>query len=250
MGSISVLNNTSPEIIISTIKSLGKIRLSPSSHLYPDLGPIEIADAAKIHSEGYWVTSKERPAVALIEVVLSTNRSYLKHVKPNIDRIKDTSAIASFNDLINFITEAGTEGFYKFWGHRNAQKFSVLINILNAVTTLRKKYPDAKDDFELMQSWANDFDLMKFDNDIIGSIRYIAISTLQHLRMTFGCNTIKPDQRLKEVFAEKFHFDKLSDFKIIQAVEQMSAISGLSALLLDQIFINYVSGHNADLRKV
>ena len=165
--------------------------------------------------------------------------------KPNIDRIKDTSDIASFDDLINFIAKAGTEGLYKFWGHKSAQKFSVLINILNAVATLRKKYPYAKDDFELMHSWANDVDLTNYNIDIIGSIRYVAISTLQHLRMTFGCNTIKPDQRLKDVFIEKFKFDKLSDIKIIQAVEQMSAISGLSTLLLDQIFINYVSGQNA-----
>lgn len=233
----------SQESIIDTINFLGDCTLTATSHLYPQMGSIKIKEAATIHSEGYFDNSERRPAVALIEVVLSANRSYVRHVKPNIDRISETSDIASFKDLINLIELIGVDAFYKFWGHRNEQKFSVLIGILNSLPSLKLRYPHADDDYELMNSWANSVDLTKYNTDIIGSIRYVAIATLQHLRMTFGCNTVKPDLRVKEVLMNEFKLGKLSDIKTIKVIEQMSIISGLSTLMLDQIFVNYGSGY-------
>lgn len=243
MEAINILNYISSEQIKSAIKFLGESKLKPSSHLYPQLGSIKIIDAAAIHSQGYCNQAKKRPAIALIEVVLSANRSYVRHVKHNIDRIDKTSDITSFKDLMTLIDKIGVDEFYKFWGHRNEQKFSVLINILGAISFLKQKYQHADDDFTLMNSWANQVDLTKYNTDIIGSIHFIAIATMQHLRMKFGCNTVKPDLRVKEVLMREFLDIKLSDIKAIQVVEQMSAISGLSTLMLDQIFVNYGSGY-------
>lgn len=242
MRKIDVLNYTTKENIKGIIDELGLYKLKPTSHLYPQMGAVTIIEASRKHSIDYCDHSKQRPAVSLIEVVLSANRSYVRHVLPNIIRIKNYSDIASFNDLTNLINIIGVDSFYKFWGHRHAQKFSVLANILDAAAILKNKYK-VDDDYEVMNKWANDVDVCNYTKDGIGSIKYIAIATLQHLRMTFGCNTVKPDLRVKQVLENEFLLGRLSDIKAIQAVEQMSEITGYSALMLDQIFVNYGSGY-------
>jgi hypothetical protein len=242
MKTINILNFITEEKIKNTINQLGQHKLKPTSHLYPQLGAVTILEAAQLHSMDYTDYSKQRPAVSLIEVVLSANRSYVRHVLPNIIRIKNNSDIASFKDLTNLIDLIGIDAFYKFWGHRHAQKFSVLINVLNAADHLKYKYK-IEDDYEVMNKWANEVDVSNYTSDIIGSIKYIAIATLQHLRMTYGCNTVKPDLRVKQVLLNEFQLGTLSDVKTIQSVEQMSDITGYSALMLDQIFVNYGSGY-------
>lgn len=242
MKTINILNYLTEATIKQTVDQLGSNKLKPTSHLYPRMGDVTIIEASKIHAKDYTDHSKQRPAVSLIEVVLSANRSYVRHVLPNIIRIKNDSDIASFKDLTNLIDLIGVDSFYKFWGHRHAQKFSVLINVLNAADQLKHKYK-IEDDYEVMNRWANDVDVCNYTSDIIGSIKYIAIATLQHLRMTYGCNTVKPDLRVKQVLAREFQLGNLSDIKTIQAVEQMSELTGYSALMLDQIFVNYGSGY-------
>ncbi len=242
MKTINILNYLTEATLKETIEQLGCNKLKPTSHLYPRMGDVTILEASKIHANDYTDHSKQRPAVSLIEVVLSANRSYVRHVLPNIMRIKNDSDIASFKDLTNLIDLIGVDSFYKFWGHRHAQKLSVLINVLNAADQLKHKYK-TEDDYEVMNKWANDVDLYNYRNDSIGSIKYIAIATLQHLRMTYGCNTVKPDLRVKQVLESEFKIGKLSDIKTIQAVEQMSELTGYSALILDQIFVNYGSGY-------
>lgn len=242
MRTINILNYISKDNIKSIIDELGLHKLKPTSHLYPQMGAVTILEASKLHSMDYCDHSKQRPAVSLIEVVLSANRSYVRHVLPNIIRIKNDSDIASFNDLTSLIKRNGVDSFYKFWGHRNAQKFSVLTNVLDAAALLKIKY-QVEDDYEVMNMWANDVDVSNYTKDSIGSIKYIAIATFQHLRMTYGCNTVKPDLRVKQVLENEFNLGRLSDIKTIQAVEQMSEITGFSALMLDQIFVNYGSGY-------
>lgn len=38
------------------------------------------------------------------------------------------------------------------------------------------------------------------DNDPVGKLQNVGVATFQHLRMTFGKDTMKPDQCVKEIF--------------------------------------------------
>jgi hypothetical protein len=93
---------------------------------------------------------------------------------------------------------------------------------------------------------------MNFKDDIIGRIRGIGIATFQHLRMNFGANTVKPDQRVKEVLNKEFKFYSENDIDYISAVEYIAKITGKSALYIDQVFVNYGSGYysNNDFTKI
>lgn len=61
--------------------------------------------------------------------------------------------------------------------------------------------------------------------------------------MVFGVNTIKPDQRVKEVLRYELGLGKLSDISTILAVEQIASIVNLETITIDQIFVKYGSSY-------
>lgn len=243
MKTFDILDLLTKDTIIKTIDRLGESKLTSTSHLHSLYGDKKIIEAARDYTKGYSDRARLRPALGLIEVVLAANRSYNLHVKPHIERIEKTTDLKTFDQLTNLIKDLGTDEFYKFWGHKNEKKFNVLKSILGTVTILRKKYPDTNHDFDLMTKWAKDVDLKNYENDIIGQIKNVAIATLQHLRMTFGHDTVKPDQRVKEVLEKEFEQPKLNNVDTVLAVEQIARITGLRTLEIDQVFVNYGAGY-------
>jgi hypothetical protein len=145
--------------------------------------------------------------------------------------------------LIELVENSKKEDFFKFWGPKDEKKYNVLKSVLSRVEALRKKYPESKNDFDLMRNWAKDVDLRNYEHDIIGQIRNVAIATIQHLRMTFGHDTVKPDQRVKEVLELEFDQPKLSNIDTVLTVEQIAKLSGLRTLEIDQVFVNYGAGY-------
>lgn len=243
MKNYNILNSLTKEQIIQTVHRLGESKLTETSHAYSRYGDMRIIEVAREYTKEYSDRAKLRPALGLIEVVLAANRSYNLHVKPHLERIEKTTDLKTFDQLTVLINELGTIEFYKFWGHKNEKKLNVLKSILGTMTILRKKYPNTNDDFDLMTKWAKDVDLNNYENDIIGKIKNIAIATLQHLRMTFGYDTVKPDQRVKEVLEKEFQQPKLNNVDTVLAVEQIARIAGLRTLEIDQVFVNYGAGY-------
>ena len=111
------------------------------------------------------------------------------------------------------------------------------------IPKIKKVNNHTTNDFALLNSWAQNASLSNKNKDIIGSLPNIGIATYQHLKMVFGVETIKPDQRVKEVLDFEFGIEKLNDFNSILAVEQMAKIINLNVLTLDQIFVKYGSGY-------
>ena len=222
---------------------MGDEVLTPTSHMFPEYGAISILESSKRSAPGFTKLVKARPAIQLIEVILAANRNYNKVVRPHIERITKETDLTSFDQLTAKIQGISQEEFYNFWGHRDEKKYTILKEILDRIPKLRKKYPVAVNDYDLMHHWANDVDLNNYRRDIIGEIKFVAIATIQHLRMSYGCDTVKPDQRVKEVLQRRLNYPKLSDLKVIEAVEHISKVTGLSTLVIDQIFVNYGSGY-------
>lgn len=226
--------------IINKLEELRVLPLKPDSHLYIRYPNKTIGEAAKEEAKNYGRNQKERPAIAIVEVVLSINRKYATHVEPHIIRLEKTD-LATFKQLEEKINTYSREQFYNYWGHHDSRKYDIMINLLKAINTLRDKYK-IQDDYVLMNKWAVDANVDKYSEDIIGSIRNVGLATFQHLRMNFGVDTVKPDRQVKEVLKREFGFIG-SDKKTILAVEQISKISGYSTIELDQIFVNYGSGY-------
>jgi hypothetical protein len=230
------------EYILETLERIKNSQLKKDSHFYPEFGGIKIWDAVQQWKEDYR-KDEFKPAIVILRVVLAANRKYNTVVRPNIDRIiKEHPEIDSFESLKSLIDSKTREEFYSFWGHKNLKKYNVLLNILDATDQLREKYKIV-DDFKLMQEWAKDVELDNYENDTIGRIKNVAIATIQHLRMDFGINTVKPDQRVIEVLEREFGYKKVSQTKAIRLVEGLAKLTQISARKLDLIMVNYGSGY-------
>lgn len=214
--------------------------LKPGSHLYVRYPNKTIGEAAKEESRNYGRHQKERPAIALVEVILSINRKYTTHVEPHIIRIEKTD-LATFTQLNELFKTYSEEEFYNFWGHHDSRKYGILRDTLQAINILRDKYR-INDDYGLMNKWALEANVEKYTTNVIGRIKHLGLATFQHLRMNYGVNTVKPDRQVKEVLRREFGYVG-NDKKVILAVENISKISGYSPIELDQIFVNYGSGY-------
>jgi hypothetical protein len=93
-----------------------------------------------------------------------------------------------------------------------------------------------------MNRWAKKFDLDNWQNDVL-RIKKIGLATLQHLRMYFGADTVKPDRRVKQVLYREFSLRVGCDRRIVEVVTEMAYILHCPVLYLDSVLVNYGSGH-------
>jgi hypothetical protein len=247
-----ILAYTTENEILSRLEYIGNQKLTITGHGFETFGAIPIRESAEKSTSTYTDKNKEKPALGLIDVVLAANRNYNKVVRPNLDTIEASYPdLKTFQELSEIIETKTQEEFYSFWGHRDEKKYKTLKNLLAKTKILRELYPTAKDDYDLMNLWGQDADLFNYEQDIIGSIPNIAVATFQHLRMVYGVNTIKPDQRVKEVLDYEFGLSKLADEKVIKAVEQIATIAKMKVIAIDQILVQYGSSYyNQSANKV
>lgn len=239
-----ILKHISEKEILNKLQYLGKQNLAVTGHGYKVFGSIPISESAHMSTLNFSNKFKEKPAIGLIDVILAANRNYNKVVEPNVKRIEiENPTLKNFRELQEIINSKTKEEFYLFWGHKDEKKYNTLKNILFSIEELKKKNPTIKDDFELMNNWGAKADLSNYKSDIIGSVANVAIATFQHLRMVFGVDTIKPDQRVKEVLDFEFGLSKLSDLNTIKAVEQIAFISKMRVITIDQYFVQYGSSY-------
>ena len=242
--SFDILNYIEKSNILSVLNRLGTKKLTSTGHGYCKDREIPIRQAAEESASSYSDKSKEKPAISLLMVVLSANRNYCKVVSPKIKEIENKCPeLKSFVQLSEKLCTKSKEDFFAFWGHKDEKKYCTLKNLLIKIKELQKIYPAAKDDFDLMNHWGKNADLHNIKQDIIGDIPNIGIATFQHLRMVFGIDTVKPDQRVKEVLDVEFGLKRLSNKKAIKAVEQIASIAGDSVIIIDQILVKYGSSY-------
>jgi hypothetical protein len=251
--SFDVLNNINELEIKEIVNRLGDEKLTSTGHGYMDVGAISIIDASNQSTKNYTKDSVEKPAMALLSVVLAANRNYNKVVEPNLIKIiKGYPNLKTLNQLSEIIESKTEQEFFEFWGHKDRKKYSTLQRLLSTINKdLRELYPKSINDFELMKNWGDNVDLINYEEDIIGRIPNIGVATIQHLRMVYGVDTVKPDQRVKEVLDYEFGLSRLSDKKVIKAIEQIARIVQKDVITIDQIFVKYGSSHyNRNLNKL
>lgn len=228
------------EEILKRLEEIRQLPLTQSSHLYNRYCGKSIGEAAT-GSTNFYGHAKERPAIALIEVILSINRNYPLHVEKNIERLKKMD-FSSFSELEKIIKEKNQEEFYNFWGPRDPGKYTILKDVLKTINDLKERW-NVQDDYRAMNKWAQEADLKDHKRDILGKIHGIGIATFQHLRMNFGVDTVKPDRQVTKALKREFGFDSNNPIKAIIAAEIIAKMSGFRVLEIDQILVNYGSGY-------
>lgn len=231
--------NLSEEKIRIIVNTLESKKLMPSSHLYKRFPGKSIGEAAEVFATKYSDEAREKPALSLIAVVLSIHRNYTKIVEPRTDRMRK-AGFGTFADLRNKAKNLDT--FSEFCEMRANEKYNIVVEMLAAIDKLKENTKEM-DDFEVLHKWALGADYRNYKNDIIGGIKGVGLATFQHLRMNFGANTVKPDQRVKEVLKKEFGLKLTNDIENIDAVEYIAKVTHKSALYIDQVFVNYGSGY-------
>ncbi len=241
-----ILKTTRREDVLSTLKRIGEPLLTETGHGFEIFGAMPIRQAAEASTLIFSDKWQQKPAIGLISVVLAANRAYNKVVEPNLKRIEQNyPELKSFNDLSILIKSKSPEEFYDIWGHKDEKKYKTLKSLLAEIEKLKQVFKTAKNDFDLMNQWGapENIDLLNYRQDPIGSLNNIGLATFQHLRMVFGVDTVKPDQRVKEVLEYEFGFTGLTDIKAVKAVGQIAAIASLKVITIDQILVKYGSSY-------
>lgn len=235
-----IIQGKSEAEIKSIVKRIGNKLLKPSSHGFNEYGPKKIIDAAKMQSKAF-TRNKDNPAIRVMAVVLAANRNYEKQVRPHVERLKTQYDKLSFKDLQIKLSRMRYEEFgKKVWGHKDKKKYDTLKALVSAIVGLRSSKQVS--DLSIMKSWAMQSNLDSRKSDCLGSVPNVGIATFQHLRISFGIDTVKPDQRVKEVLAKEFAA-RLSSAKAILAVEEIARITGHKVVEIDQMFVKYGSGY-------
>jgi len=225
--------------IKAIVSNLESKELKISSHLNRRFPGRFTGEASEVFSHEYCKEAQERPGLVLLAVIMAAHRNYTKQVEPQINIIRKTN-FSSFEDLKQ--KTKTFDDFAIFCGINDSEKYSIIVELLHVIDIMKQK-SGITSDFDVMQKWAINASYINFKKDIVGKIKGIGIATFQHLRMNFGANTVKPDQRVKEVLNKEFQFYSDNDVEYIFAVEQISKIAGKSALYIDKVFVNYGSGY-------
>lgn len=235
-----ILNHTN-EKIVKIVRRIGNSTMTASSHGNDKYPGWKIIDAARDQAKTYKDLGKENPAVSLMMVVLAANRNYNRAVAPHVKRLRNDYPDLTFKKLQNMLEKHDYREFGTIWGHEDEKKYCTLKMLVEAIIKMKKSIPGSND-WGVMHHWASNSNLNSRKSDSIGCIRNVGIATFQHLRMVFGIDTVKPDQRVIEVLERKFG-TKLSPLNAILAVEEIARVTGHRVIEIDQIFVKYGSGY-------
>lgn len=239
--SLDITRRCSPQTIIETVQRIESLPMTRFSHGFEEYKGETIGNAARLHASRFSDFSKEFPAIALMDVVLAANRNYRKQVEKHVKRMSKEFADLTLSDLRMKIEANDYKSFKIIWGHADEKKFLTLKRIVEKI--FEQANPSSKEeDFRVLKGWADQSNLNYRKTDPIGQLKNVGIATFQHLRMNFGVDTVKPDQRVMEVLSKEFNI-KLSAFESILAVEQIASITDHRVLEIDQVFVKYGSGY-------
>lgn len=224
------------------VERLGNALMVPGCHRWNKEHPNERIVEAAEKSMGKLHDSQKNAAIAVMGVVLAANRSW-EHVAKNLERMRNDETIKNitFRQLLDKLMETNYKEFKSTWGHSDEKKFNTLKSLVEQILIFGAEH-SALNDAALMKEWAESAKLENRKTDLLGGLKNVGIATFQHLRMTFDVDTVKPDQRVKEVLKNEFGI-RLSDPKAISAVEEIARITGNKVYVIDQIFVKYGSGY-------
>lgn len=223
------------------VERLGNSLMREGSHGYGKFRAISIRCAAQQQAENFANGEGRNAAIVVMEVVLAANRDFNRQVAKHIQNVKEHYPSLTFEELNKMLSKMDYTEFAKVWGHKDEKKYKTLKELVKQILEIQSSHPSLND-FETMTMWAKQANPVCRKKDSLGRIANVGLATFQHLRIAFGINTVKPDQRVREVLTNEFGA-KLSADKTIVAVEEIAEITGYTIIVIEQIFVKYGSGY-------
>lgn len=143
---------------------------------------------------------KRKPALRVIDCVLSLNRHYDRIVVPRLDRFESqnpsVTSVLNLSELI--VTFASPEAFVrKALGYRDSGRAAILDSVVNKALEAAA-VADGATELARLEAWA----AAASPNDYRDwCIPGFALAGFQYLRMLFGANTTKPDVHMRRYVA-------------------------------------------------
>ena len=230
---------TQDEVIAGVNRLSGQV-MREGSHGYEIFGEVPIMTAALAQVEVNLANNPAScPAIKLMAVILAANRNFNRQVAPHVKKMSKKYSNLTLIQLKKMIESMSHIDFKSVWGHSDLKKFNLLRDVVDSFLDMAKP---GQSDHDVISEWAKKTNLATRHHDRLGSIQNLGIATFQHLRIVFGIDTVKPDQRVKEVLLREFDA-KLSSEKAVIAVEEIANICSYKTMLIDQIFVKYGSGY-------
>ncbi|MFZ6726410.1 hypothetical protein ACO0K2_13045 [Undibacterium sp. MH2W] len=229
------------EKIKKIVKKLGDAPATKDSH-GQDVG-LSIYESSKQSARDYTINARASSAIAIMDVILAAHRDYNKQVLKHVKKMRDNHPNLTITELEKLLQQYTTApSFKEIWGHNDKKKFETLRSLIQRILPMLKGVDNNENDFAVLSAWASQANLKDKKNDVIGSLPNIGIATFQHMRMNFGADTVKPDQRVKEIFEYEFS-RKFNDRDSVLAAHEIAKICEYTPLFIDQIFVRYGSGY-------
>ncbi len=158
-----------------------------------------------------------KPALDVLDCVLSLHRRYKKVVEPRIDRFKAKNPeVQSLGDLMGMISRFGKTKFLgQELGFNDPGRARTLVGVVKYLMDVQGKFP-GKDERERLRNWAA---RSKPEHSEEVKVRGFGLAGFQYLRMLFGAQTLKPDVHMR-----RFVYDvigkKVPDWRALECLER------------------------------
>lgn len=162
----------------------------------------------------------------------SLGLNYFQAVVPNVAEFKRRFIECGVIQTVEDLATADIEQLRAVW--RNKRSWAVAKAIASYLAKIKQEMQ--VDDRAAFRFWAKNTSLEKWEEDPIGTIRGVGITTFQYLRMMAGIDTVMPDKIVKrvmeEIFANAGSNMPGSDRDLINKVEQVAKETGYRAIEL------------------
>lgn len=157
----------------------------------------------------------------------SIGLNYFTAVVPNVVKFEKELLATGKVCTLEDISLLGLDQVQSIWRNRRSWQMA------NSVASYLQELAvvDSVDEREALRRWAAKACLERWQEDPIGEINGVGITTFQYLRMMGGIDTAMPDKIVRRVVRQILYESKLDmptarDLELVNTIDRMAVLSG------------------------
>lgn len=165
-----------------------------------------------------------KPALDVLDCILSLNRRYEEFVVPRVEKfVERNPEVTSLEDLLQMIIRLGAAQFMeKELDYDHPSRAETLAGVVGYLIGIERKFDGATEQARLenwaIQSKPEDCEKM--------NVKGFGLAGFQYLRMLFGAQTVKPDIHIKR-FVSRVTKRRVTDVQALEYLELAAKRAGL-----------------------
>ena len=112
----------------------------------------------------------------------------------------------------------------------NKRGWNAAIELCKVLNELRKEN-DLESDYAALKHWAEKASYEKWDQDAVGQILGVGLTTYQYLRLQVGVDTIVPDRMIRREAKDRFNVTAMDQVEFIKKMEDFLSKTEFSSSL-------------------